>query len=442
MSLPCREKEDFEVQQNDILSGESCLYLVQNVKGEGSFGKVACCLKLDTMENVAVKIVKKHFTWAGKNEESAFKHICILDLNKSNVVKFLESFMHRGHMCLVLEILDTTLHNLMRERGQRPLCVSEIRVISQQMLVALNALSSIGLVHTDIKPDNVMLVNHKLQPFKVKLIDFGLAATVPKMLPGTIQALGYRAPEVILGLPLDEAVDMWSLGCVLAFMYLGKHLYPTHCEYEGMRVMVQIQGQPSDSLLNAGLHTKMFFNKKKDSSKQVWRLNTGSEYALATGKNTQQSRTKFNRYTCVGDMTKDHQKPKTVTEHEDTQAFLSLLKRMLCVDSATRIRPVKALRHRFITMAHFPRDADPDPYVKSSRMHMTVLPPQVVDSPVEIHSFVRSSDGSSADVDDRPAASGAGNKTRPVPACPNEANSGFGCILWMTRCFCCVDVIE
>lgn len=110
---------------------------------------------------------------------------------------------------------------------------------------------------------------------------------------------------------------------------------------------------------------------------------------------------------------------------------------MLRVDSATRISPAKAkaLRHRFITMTHFPREADPDPYVMSSRVNMTMFPPQ--DSLVEIHSFVglRSSEGSSADVDDGPAASAdgttTGNNTGPVTARPNQACGSDEC----TTCF-------
>ncbi|XP_045901918.1 homeodomain-interacting protein kinase 2-like [Micropterus dolomieu] len=382
------ENEDIPAYENHILSD---IYLVQNLKGQGTFGKVAHCIKLDTMENVAVKIVKKHFTWAGEREAFALKKLRVLDLNKSNLVKFFESFEHRGQMCLVLEMLDKSLHDLMIERRNRPLRLSEIRVISQQMLVALNALKNIGLVHADIKPDNVMLVHHQLQPFRVKLIDFGMASPVSIVKHGSIiQALGYRAPEVILGLPVDEAIDMWSLGCVMAFMYLGQHLYPIRCEYEVVRIIVQMQGQPGDHLLDAGVHSKKFFSKNQDSTKQVWRLNTPAEYKLETGQETQQSRAISNKYTCMEDMTKDHPKPKADTEYEDTRAFLSFLKRTLSVDSVTRIAPTEALGHRFITMRHFPRDTDPDPYVASSCVNMKVCPSQ--DSPVEISCFVTSSE--------------------------------------------------
>nr|XP_010794064.1 PREDICTED: homeodomain-interacting protein kinase 1-like [Notothenia coriiceps] len=318
------------------------------LKGQGTFGKVASCVRLDTKECVAVKIIKRHLTWAGKKEAAAFQHISLLVLKESNLVRFYESFMHKGHMCLVLEMLDQTLEDLMRGRRQSPL--SEIRVVSQQMLGALKALKSIGLVHADIKPDNVMLVNRMQQPFTVKLIDFGCATPVSRIKRGTIhQTLGYRAPEVILGLPIDEAADMWSLGCVLAYMYLSRHLYPIRCEYEVMRILVQMQGQPDDRLLDAGIHTQTFFSKNKDTN-QEWRLNTWAEYMQVAGLTSQPGQSISNQFSCIDDLTKERPEPETVREHEDTRAFVSLLRRMLRVVSVNRVTPAEALQDRFITV--------------------------------------------------------------------------------------------
>lgn len=62
-----------------------------------------------------------------------------------------------------------------------------------QLLVALNALSNIGVLHTDIKPDNVMFVNSHFQPLRIKLIDFGLAISRSQVNPGMdLQPTGYR----------------------------------------------------------------------------------------------------------------------------------------------------------------------------------------------------------------------------------------------------------
>ncbi|CAF99493.1 unnamed protein product [Tetraodon nigroviridis] len=73
----------------------------------------------------------------------------------------------------------------------------------------------------------------KMYPFMIKLIDFGLAEEMSRVVPGSeVQPLWYRAPEVLLGLPLTEAIDIWSLGCLAAQLYLGRQLYHTSSESE------------------------------------------------------------------------------------------------------------------------------------------------------------------------------------------------------------------
>ncbi|MEQ2312636.1 hypothetical protein AMECASPLE_033242 [Ameca splendens] len=153
------------------------------------------------------------------------------------------------------------------------------------MLVALAALKTIGVVHTDIKPDNIMLVNHRLNPFKVKLIDFGIAKQVSHLRTGSsIQPNSYRAFEVTLGLPLNEGVDMWGLGCTLAFFYTGGHLFPSDSEYENMRAYVELYGQPENYLLNTGLHAKIFFKLTQETPEVIWKLKTPNEYAATIGE--------------------------------------------------------------------------------------------------------------------------------------------------------------
>ena len=70
-----------------------------------------------------------------------------------------------------------------------------------------------------------------------------------------------RAPEVILGLSYTEAIDMWSLGCVLAELFLGWPLYPGASEYDQIRYIVQTQGIPSDKLLKKANKTRQFFEQ-------------------------------------------------------------------------------------------------------------------------------------------------------------------------------------
>lgn len=72
--------------------------------------------------------------------------------------------------------------------------------------------------------------------YRVKVIDFGSASHVSKTVCNTyLQSRYYRAPEIILGLPFCEAIDMWSLGCVVAELFLGWPLYPGSSEFDQIR---------------------------------------------------------------------------------------------------------------------------------------------------------------------------------------------------------------
>uniref|UniRef100_A0A8C6LDA0 Protein kinase domain-containing protein n=1 Tax=Nothobranchius furzeri TaxID=105023 RepID=A0A8C6LDA0_NOTFU len=221
-------------------------YTVEKVLGSGSFGEVAKCTKVGTNEIVAVKVMPKHQRAAAEDEEKALKHLCTLDPDKNNLIKFYESFTFKGNFFFVFEILDMSLFDLLDKLDWCPPSVAEIRAIAQQMLVALSALKSIGVSHTDIKSDNIMLVDHSSQPFKAKLIDFGLACKTEELSQyKTFQPVGYRAPEVHFGVQKYEGVDMFGLGCTLAHLFLGGHLFPIYSDYENVRVMVHLLGQPN-----------------------------------------------------------------------------------------------------------------------------------------------------------------------------------------------------
>uniref|UniRef100_A0A0S7EPX9 HIPK2 n=1 Tax=Poeciliopsis prolifica TaxID=188132 RepID=A0A0S7EPX9_9TELE len=240
----------------------------------------------------------------------------------------------------------------MKGRFFKPLSVSAIRLIAQQMLVALQALKSIAMVHTDIKPDNIMFVNHKSIPFKLKLIDFGMAKHVSELRTGTwVQPDCYRAFEVLLGLPLSVSMDMWSLGCTLAFCYLGRLLFPSYSQYENMKTFVELWGKPDNSLLNQGLFTSNFFNLVQRSPKTIWEFKNSTEYVKTSKDVVKEGRSSSNFIQSFYDLD-TVQTCKDINEWKDIKAFIRLLKRMIVLDPDKRISPSEALRLNFITMNH------------------------------------------------------------------------------------------
>ena len=87
-------------------------------------------------------------------------------------------------------LLKETFHSPTQQQTKHP---TSVFCLTLQLLVALDALKGLGILHTDIKPENIMCVNQLDQPFKVKLIDFGLAITSSKVQTGlVIQPVGYR----------------------------------------------------------------------------------------------------------------------------------------------------------------------------------------------------------------------------------------------------------
>uniref|UniRef100_A0A8C6SH95 Protein kinase domain-containing protein n=1 Tax=Neogobius melanostomus TaxID=47308 RepID=A0A8C6SH95_9GOBI len=197
--------------------------------GEGYFGKVIKCLNKETCEIVAVKEIKmcENVDHVVAKELYMLDKVSALDPDADNIIRFNKYFKSAdGHHYMEFELLDLSVDKFMKRR-QAKFSLNEIRSMAKDLLISLKGLQSVGVMHTDIKPDNIMYVDQKNKPFRVKLIDFGVAIPKERAQVGKImQPLGYRAPEVTLGLPLTEAVDMWSLGCCLLEWYLSAIPFP------------------------------------------------------------------------------------------------------------------------------------------------------------------------------------------------------------------------
>uniref|UniRef100_A0A3P8UPB0 Protein kinase domain-containing protein n=1 Tax=Cynoglossus semilaevis TaxID=244447 RepID=A0A3P8UPB0_CYNSE len=254
---------------------------------------------------------------------SRLKSLCV---DKCNLVKWHRVFMDKGHVCLEFEHLDKSLYEFLKERDRCSLLLKEIRPIIQQLANALNHLKLAGIIHADLKLENVMLVSHEKEPYRVKVIDFGMACKDSEAKVGSyIQSRPYRAPEIILGLPFTVAIDMWSLGCLAAALYLGTQLYPGKTEYDMMRFIVETRGQPADHLLSHGRKTSRFFQRDNSSTPSLWKLKSPQQFYTETGILAQMS---------------------------DALMFVDMLKEMLHLDATKRATPGQVLQHKYITMQH------------------------------------------------------------------------------------------
>ncbi|KAA0714622.1 Homeodomain-interacting protein kinase 3 [Triplophysa tibetana] len=380
---------DYQLVHHELLCSLKNTYEVLGFLGRGTFGQVVKCWKRGTNEIVAVKILKNHPSYArqGQIEVGILARLSSENADEHNLVQAFECFQHRSHTCLVFEMLEQNLYDFLKQNKFSPLPLKVIRPVLQQVAAALKKLKAMGLIHADLKPENIMLVDPVRQPYRVKVIDFGSASHVSKAVCSTyLQSRYYRAPEIILGLPFCEAIDMWSLGCVIAELFLGWPLYPGALEYDQIRYISQTQGLPGEHLLNVGTKTSRFFCRVSDSPYAAWKLKSTEEHEAETGLKSKEARKYI--FSCLDDIahvrTLYHQRVNLVmnlegcdllAEKVDRAEFASLLKMMLQIDAEERIAPSDALSHPFITMQHL-LDFPHSNHVKTSFQIMDVCWPR------------------------------------------------------------------
>ncbi|PKU28527.1 homeodomain-interacting protein kinase 4 [Limosa lapponica baueri] len=329
-------------------------YDVVAAVGKGTFGEVTQGWRRSTGEMVAIKILRNqgHHGQVAKNELRLLQALREVDAEESHVVRFLESFSDGAFTYLVFELLEQNLFDYQKRNNFSPLPVRHIRTITAQVLAALVKLKELSIIHADLKPENIMLVDHARYPFRVKLIDFGSASVfteVRHVKEPYIQSRFYRAPEILLGLPFCEKVDVWSLGCVVAELHLGWPLYPGVNEYDQVRYICSTLGLPRGELLCAARKTWSFFRRVPHPTGS-WQLKPPGE---ATAKPMERRKYVFSsldQLAVVNIRPVPYPSQEALAEHCDLRGMVELVKRMLTWDSHERIAPSAALKHPFISL--------------------------------------------------------------------------------------------
>jgi len=144
--------------------------------------------------------------------------------------------------------MSINLYDFLKENNFRSLSLGLIRRFAIQILEALKFLRSNNIIHCDLKPENILLKSH--QKSEVKLIDFGSSCFSHEKIYTYIQSRFYRAPEIMFAIPYTTAIDMWSLGCILAELHTGIPLFPGENEPEQMSYIMEVNGFPPLSMLN------------------------------------------------------------------------------------------------------------------------------------------------------------------------------------------------
>ncbi|KAL3578513.1 hypothetical protein D5086_020017 [Populus alba] len=299
----------------EVLDGR---YEIVAAHGKGVFSTVVRAKDLkagiDEPEEVAIKIIRNNETMrkAGDTEVSILKKLAGQDPeNKRHCVRFLSSFKYRNHLCLVFESLHMNLREVLKKFGRDiGLKLTAVRAYAKQLFIALKHLRNCGVLHSDIKPDN-MLVNEAKNV--LKLCDFGNAMFSGKneITPYLVSRF-YRAPEIILGLMYDHPMDVWSVGCCLYELYTGKVLFPGSTNNDMLRLHMELKGPFPKKMLKKIMKKIIVNIKAKD---------IGSIISGSPGED-----------------------PKMLANFKD------LLEKLFVLDPEKRMTVNQALAHPFITV--------------------------------------------------------------------------------------------
>eukprot|EP00792_Barthelona_sp_PAP020_P006948 TRINITY_DN3091_c0_g4_i1.p1 TRINITY_DN3091_c0_g4~~TRINITY_DN3091_c0_g4_i1.p1 ORF type:complete len:407 (+),score=71.00 TRINITY_DN3091_c0_g4_i1:43-1263(+) len=258
------------VHTDDILVDR---YEIKSILGRGSFGVTVKAYDRNTKGFVAVKILRsgQRFNQQGTIEINIMKYVNLADeSDKKHFIELNNSFYHMGHLCIVTELLHSNLYWALKVYTKmRGFKLEVILGFAYQLLESLSLMSSLDppVIHCDLKPENILMVrkiNENDSMIPIKLIDFGSSCTSNKILYSYVQSRYYRAPEIVLqshDRNYTPSVDMWSLGCVLVELYIGKPLFPGKTNAQMMQLFVSVLGHPPQTLLNKSKKFDQFYNK-------------------------------------------------------------------------------------------------------------------------------------------------------------------------------------
>ncbi|KAM3961348.1 extracellularly regulated kinase 7 [Aphomia sociella] len=226
--------------------------------GKGAYGIVWKAVDKKTKDVVAIKKIFDAF----RNQTDAqrtFREIIFLQSfrNHPNIVKLhsIHRALNNRDIYLGFEYMETDLHNVIK-RGNILKDIHK-RYIMYQMLKATKYIHSGNVIHRDQKPSNVLIDS----ACRVKLADFGLARSVSSMYSGGeegadpcltdyVATRWYRAPEILIASKnYTKGIDMWSLGCILGEMLVGKPLFPgTSTVNQVERIMAALPKPSSEDI--------------------------------------------------------------------------------------------------------------------------------------------------------------------------------------------------
>lgn len=319
-------------------------YQIQTNLGKGVFSAVVRAIDNTTGQMVAIKIIRKQESMykAGLKEIHTLEKLCEADpSDKKHVIRLERHFMHKGHLCMVFEHLSINLREVLKKFGRDVgINIRAVRAYAQQMFLGLSLLKKCDILHADLKPDNVLVNDNRSQ---LKIADLGSAFDVQDSeVTDILVSRFYRAPEIMLGIKGDFALDMWSIGCTLFELYTGRICFTGPTNNQMLKSILECRGKiPNRVLKRAEYWAQHFDNDGTFLSHEydnVTRKEVVRRMNIVRPAPAKELRARLFA----------NSKDLSVADAKELSLFADLLDRCLALDPLRRINPTEALRHGFI----------------------------------------------------------------------------------------------
>ncbi|CDK29153.1 unnamed protein product [Kuraishia capsulata CBS 1993] len=359
----------------------------QKLLGQGTFGKVVSAVDMRSQSVCAIKIIRAipKYREASKIELRVLSTIKKHDpMNRNHCIHLRECFDYRGHICIVTDLLKVSLFDFLENNRFFPFPGSHIQAIAKQLLRSVAFLHDLNLIHTDLKPENVLLQDdsYTKKPFEgrsyrkvltdpcIYTIDFGSAIFSDEYHSVVVSTRHYRAPEIILGIGWSFPCDLWSVGCILVELATGDALFKTHSNLEHLALMEKILQQKLDVSLVAKCKARRRRNSGQQSQENVADLFSPAGRLVFPGRETTPksieevakavtldeligSRCGFRIDTKLS-LEENYSRFGVKRIERDSFKFwfyfIDLIKRLLAYDPDRRLKAVDALEHRWFDL--------------------------------------------------------------------------------------------
>lgn len=316
------------VSYNPLILGCRSVYRFEclNCIDEGTYGIVYRARDTESGDIVALKRVKLNREKEGFPITSLREMSILQLLEHPNIIKVKEVVVgsNSDKVFMVMEYMDHEIKALM---NQHKFSTSEVKCLMLQLLSAVEHMHSHYIIHRDLKTSNLLLNNRGI----LKVCDFGLARKYGSPIrpyTGMVVTLYYRAIELLLGEEVySPAVDMWSVGCIMAEFILGYPLFPGENELDQIAKIFNLLGPPTEEQWPG------------------WRTLKHAETIQISHKASNKLREIFPKVSFIGAATL-------------SDSGLDLISKLLDFNPSTRITAKEAINHEWFSESPLPQHPD------------------------------------------------------------------------------------